>query len=121
MVLSVGLNAARAGLQVSADQLALVSRNVARSGDPTASRKVAQVITDASGYVRIREITRAGDPGLVDALLNASSSRSGEKMRSDALTSLASSLVDPDLGLSPSDMLSKLENSLRLAAANPAD
>lgn len=121
MVLSVGLNAARAGLQVSADQLALVSRNVARAGDPLASRKVAQSVTDASGYVRIREINRAGASGLVDALLTASSSSSGEKVRSDALTGLASSLVDPDLGLSPSDMLGKLESSLRLAAANPAD
>ena len=72
MVLSVGLNAARAGLQASADQLALVSRNVARAGDPLASRKVTQVVTDASGYVRIREIARAGAPGLVDALLNVS-------------------------------------------------
>lgn len=119
MVLGVGLNAARAGLQVASDQLALVSRNVARLGDPAATRKVAQVVTGAVGYVHVSQIARAGAPGLVDALLAASSSASGEQVRTDALTRLATSLVDPDQGQSPSALLGKLESALKLAAANP--
>ena len=52
MSLSVGLDAALSGLSVSADQTSVVSRNVARAGDPHATRKTANVVTAPGGGVR---------------------------------------------------------------------
>src|SRR5690349_14141907 len=121
MVLGIGLSAARAGLQTTSEQLAIVSRNVSRMGDPSATRKIAQVTTNATGFVQVSEVVRAGTPGLVDALLSARSSASSEQVRSDALTKLANTLADPDSGRSPSVLLGKLQSALSLAAANPTD
>ena len=79
MSLSVGLDAAVSGLSVSADQTSVVSRNVARAGDPHATRKTANVVTAPGGGVRIASITRASNQALFDKMLAASTDASAQK------------------------------------------
>jgi flagellar hook-associated protein FlgK len=54
MTLSVGLGVANSGLSVTADQTAVVSRNVANAGDLYASRKTANIITGRAAASALR-------------------------------------------------------------------
>jgi len=63
MTLSIGLDAALSGLSTAADQTSVVSRNVARAGDASASRKIASLVTLPGGGVKLGPITRATAEG----------------------------------------------------------
>ena len=52
MTLSIGLDAALSALSTTADQTSIVSRNVARAGEPGASRKIANLVTLQGGGVK---------------------------------------------------------------------
>jgi flagellar hook-associated protein 1 len=53
MTLSIGLDAALSGLATTSDQTSVVSRNVARAGEPGASRKIANLVTLPGGGVKL--------------------------------------------------------------------
>ena len=71
MTLSIGLDAALSGLSATAEQTAVVSRNIARAGDPHASRKTANLVTLPGGGVELASITRATNDALFDKMLGA--------------------------------------------------
>lgn len=112
---SVGLS----GLSTASDQLALVSRNVARAGDPSASRKIGEQTTTAGGSARLATIGRVADPVLRDGLFSARSSYSGEAVTTAALDRLHASVISDQSTSSPAVLVATLEADLRLFANDP--
>jgi len=119
MSLSIGLDVAVSGLSVTADQTALVSRNVARAGDPHATRKSANVVTGPGGGVRIASITRVANQALFDRMLAASTSASGQKAIVAALDTLDQTINDPELDASPAAQIAKFASALQQYAQAP--
>ena len=121
MTLSVGLNAALSGLATTAEQTAVVSRNVARAGDPYASRKTANLVTLPGGGVKLASITRTSDAALFDKMLVATSSAGTKQTIVDALDRLDQTINDPELDASPAALISKLSEALQNYATAPQD
>ena len=121
MSLSVGLDAAVAGLSVSADQTSVVSRNVARAGDPHATRKTANVVTAPGGGVRIASTTRASNQALFDKMLGTSTDASAQKAILDALNALDQTNGDPQDDASPAAQITKFASALQQYAQAPQD
>jgi flagellar hook-associated protein 1 FlgK len=119
MTLSLGLDIARSSLAVTADQTAVVSRNVARAGDPSASRKIANVVTAVGGGVRLASITRVADSALFTTMLRATSDFAGQKAVVTALDRLDQTINDPELDASPAALIGKLANAIAGYAAAP--
>src|ERR1700687_824952 len=121
MTLIAGLNTALTGLSTTSDQIAVVSRNVANSGDPMASRKTANLVTVPGSGVRIDSVTRAVNAALFDKLLGATSDSSAQKAIVAALNQLDSTVNDPQLEASPAALLSKLQSAIQVYSATPQD
>jgi flagellar hook-associated protein 1 FlgK len=121
MTLSVGLNAALSSLSATADQTGIVSRNVARAGDPHASRKTANLVTLPGGGVKIASITRTSNSALLEKMLGATSDAGTQQAILDALTRLDQTVNDPELDASPAALVSKLEEALQRYATSPQD
>jgi flagellar hook-associated protein 1 FlgK len=121
MSLSVALDVALSGLSTTAEQTAIVSRNVANAGDPRAARKTGNVVTSVGGGIRIESITRATNAGLLEKLLAATSSAAAHKATVDALDQLNLTVDDPELDRSPAAMVQKLADAIQQYAAAPHD
>ena len=121
MTLSIGLNAALSGLSVTAEQTALVSRNVARAGDPHASRKTANLVTLPGGGVKLASITRTSNAALFDKMLGATSDAGTQRALLEALNRLDETINDPELDASPAALVSKLGEALQRYGAAPQD
>src|ERR1700674_5136233 len=119
MSLSIGLDAALSGLSVTADQTSVVSRNVARAGDPSASRKIANLVTLPGGGVKLASITRASNAALYEKLLGTTSDAGAKKVVVDALDQLDQTVNDPELDASPAALVGNLVNALQSYAAAP--
>ena len=85
MALTTSLSVALSGLNTASEQLAVVSRNVARSGEEGATRKVANVSTVESGGSRISSIVRLANSSLLEKVLSTTSDAGAQKVIADAL------------------------------------
>src|SRR6185503_10955681 len=121
MTLSIGLDAALSGLSTAADQTSVVSRNVARAGDASASRKIASLVTLPGGGVKLGPITRATNAALYDKLLGATSDAGAQQAIVDALNLLDNTVNDPELDASPAALVGKLADAIHRYAAAPQD
>src|SRR3990172_1328330 len=121
MSLSVGLDVALSGLSTTAEQTAVVSRNVARAGDPHASRKTANLVTLPGGGVKLASITRASNAALFDKMLGATSDAGTQRVLLEALNRLDETINDPELDASPAALVSKLGEALQRCGAAPQD
>ncbi|MFZ0851990.1 MAG: flagellar hook-associated protein FlgK [Hyphomicrobiaceae bacterium] len=121
MTLSIGLSTALSGLSVSSEQTSVVSRNVARVGDPSATRKIVNLVTVPGAGVRIASITRASNEALFDKLLSATASASGRTVIAEALAELEQTVQDPELDAAPAALVTKLANALQQYSAAPQD
>ena len=121
MSLSIGLDVATSGLATTAQQTTIVSRNVARAGDPTATRKTANVVTALGGGVRVASITRQSDQALFDKMLAASTDASAQKAIVDALSRLDATNGDPEQDASPAAQITKFASALQQYAQAPQD
>jgi flagellar hook-associated protein 1 FlgK len=119
MTLIAGLNTGLTGLSTISDQIAVVSRNVANAGDPSASRKTANVVSVPGSGVRIDSVTRAVNTALFDKLLGATSDSSAQKAIVDAVNQLDTTVNDPQLEASPAALLSKLQSAIQTYSAAP--
>jgi len=119
MSLSVGLDAALSGLSVSSEQTSVVSRNIARAGDPHATRKTANVVTVPGGGVRIVSTTRAADQALFDKMLSTTTDASAQKAILDALNALNDTVGDTQDDASPAAQISKFTSALQQSAQAP--
>jgi flagellar hook-associated protein 1 FlgK len=119
MNLTTALLTARSSLAATSVQTSVTSRNVAGSGDPGYSRKIASVSSN-SGYVTVN-ITRASDQALFESMLKSTSTLAGQQALSAGLDQLESSANNLDESRSPSAMISALSDALTSLQASPAD
>lgn len=121
MSLTVGWNIANQSLKTTAEQTALLTRNVAREGDPFASRKIGSLVTSINGGARLGTVRRAADEALLENLMKAASSHEAKIAISDALNQLDATVGDPELGASPAAAIQDFMNNLQEYAARPHD
>jgi flagellar hook-associated protein 1 FlgK len=107
------MDVAVSGLSVTADQTNVVSRNVARAGDPHATRKTANVVTALGGGVRLASITRESNQALFDKMLGASTDAAAQKAIVDALNALDQTNGDPQDDASPAAQIAKFASALQ--------
>ncbi|MCZ7594036.1 MAG: flagellar hook-associated protein FlgK [Hyphomicrobium sp.] len=120
MSLSASLNTAISSLATTAEQTSVLSRNVARAGDPTASRKNAEVITIPGYGVRLASVTRVVNVALFNNVLSSTSSEAGQRAIVEALEQLEQTVNDTELESSPAALVQKLANAIQQYAAAPA-
>jgi flagellar hook-associated protein 1 FlgK len=113
-------DAARSGLSVFSQQIGLVARNVANASDPDASRKVARVVTAATGDIFLAGVDRVDDRALREAALSATSQAEMAKAKVDGLNSLAAGVDGDTADRSPASLISKLAASLQAFASQPS-
>ena len=113
---SVGLS----GLSTSADQMSLVSRNVARAGDPDAARKVGEQITLLGGGARLSSVARVADQALLKGVLASSSALARETSVISYLDQVYSAFLDASVDSSPAALIADLESQVRLLANQPS-
>lgn len=121
MSLTSALNTARSSLLSTSGQIAVSSRNVAGAGDPTYSRKVAQLITNGDGSVHLGTIRRSSDLALYFTMLGATSRASGQEALATGIGRLATTIGDPEDEQSPAARLSALTTALQQASSRPDD
>ena len=97
----------------------VVSRNIANVDNPNAARKSVATIGTGMGGVRLGTISSAISTSLLESVLSNSSKQGELSSITAALNKLASSVNDPDLGMSPSAMLSQMQSALYASAAEP--
>lgn len=119
MALSASLNTAISSLATTAEQTSVLSRNVARAGDPTASRKSAEIITNPGNGVRLASITRVTNVALFNNVLDSTSSSAGQRAIATALQRLEQTVNDTELDASPAAMLQKFNDALQRYSAAP--
>lgn len=118
-LLSVAHDIAKSSLATSSQDSAVVSRNIARAGDPEAARKTLQRETVEGGGVRGVSVQRAVDTALYDGVLSWTSKNAASEQRVAALDVLSNTIGDPALGGSPSSYIAELSDSLQVYAASP--
>src|SRR3954466_3067879 len=101
MALTLSVETARSSLAATAEQIAVVSRNVARVNDSDATRKVARIVSGPGVGVSIAGIDRSANKLLLDTYLNANSSNQSQTAITSALDQLQSTVDDTDLERSP--------------------
>lgn len=119
MSLSASLNTAISSLATTADQTSVLSRNIARAGDTTASRKYAEVITNPGYGVRLSTVTRVVNDALFKNVLGSTSSAAGQHAITDALEQLEQTVNDTELEHSPAALLQKLNDAIQRYSAAP--
>ena len=97
----------------------VVSRNIANVDNPNAARKTVSTIGTGMGGVRLGTIASAIATSLLESVLSNTSKQGELSSITAALDRLASSINDPELGLSPAAMLSEMQSALYAAAAEP--
>jgi len=121
MSLTLAYDIARSALSTSATSTSVVSRNVQNAGDPTASRKSADIVTGVPGGTRVAGISNAVDAALFESVLENTSATSELETLTSALDRLGSVVGDPELGMSPSALIADLQSALQTVAATPND
>jgi flagellar hook-associated protein 1 FlgK len=119
MALTLSIDTARSSLSTTSDQISVVSRNIARVGDPDASRKIANVVGGPGAGVRVAGIDRSSDPLLLSSYLNSNSSYQSQTAITSALDQLQSTVGDTDLERSPAALIAKLDSALQSYSATP--
>lgn len=121
MSLSASLNTALSSLATTAGQTSVLSRNVASAGDPSASRKQAQVITIPGFGVRLASVNRVVNVALYNNVLGATSSAAAQDAIVSALDQLERTVADTELDASPAALVQKLADAIQQYAAGPND
>jgi flagellar hook-associated protein 1 FlgK len=121
MSLAIALSNARSSLLTTAKQIAVSGRNIASADDPGYTRKIAQPTTGGNGSVAILAITRATDLGLIQRVLAANSSATGQQAVLDGLDRLQETIGDTSSDTSPAARMATLASALQTQLNSPAD
>jgi flagellar hook-associated protein 1 FlgK len=119
MSITLAYEIARGGLMANSTATSVVSRNIANVDNPNAARKTVSTIGTGMGGVRLGTIASAIATSLLESVLSNTSKQGELSSITAALDRLASSINDPELGLSPAAMLSEMQSALYAAAAEP--
>jgi flagellar hook-associated protein 1 FlgK len=120
MSLSLAYDIARAALSTTSSATSVVSRNVQNAGDPTASRKSAEIASGQPG-VRLAGIRNAADGALFDSVIEKRTSASELEGIVRALDQLDDAFGDPELERNPAALIADLQGALQAAASSPGD
>lgn len=113
------MNIGISGLTSAAEQINLVSRNVARAKDPGAVRKEAQVITAPGGGVSVVGVRRSANAALLAALLDATAKASASQSLLQGLDQLDVTRSDGEIDSTPAAALGRMRAALHLFANEP--
>jgi flagellar hook-associated protein 1 FlgK len=119
MALTLSVETARSSLAATAEQISVVSRNIARVSDPDATRKMARIVSGPGVGVSIAGIDRSANKLLLDAYLGSNSSNQSQTAITSALDQLQSTVNDTDLERSPAALIAKLGSALQSYSATP--
>lgn len=119
MSLSLSHDVGRSTLATSAERTAVVSRNVAGVGDPTATRKEALVTTSLGGGVRVNGIGRVANAALFENLIESVSALGRKAVEKEGLEQIEAALGGAELGQSPTVLLGALRDELQGFASSP--
>lgn len=121
MSLNVATGVANSSLGANSEQIAVLSRNIARAGEAGASRKTVNFVTTGDGGVRAASITRASNQALFVNSLTARSAAASHQAIASSLNQLELTINDPELDASPAALIEKLGSDLQQYATSPGD
>lgn len=121
MSLTGSIETARSHLSATAEYIQVVSRNIARADDPSATRKITGYISNTGGTVRLGDISRAQNALLYSKALASSSNEARDKAIVNALDQLNAVVGDPQDQSSPAAWIAKFEASLQSYSEAPQD
>lgn len=121
MSLSATLDTARSSLAVTAERTAIAARNVAHASDPSATRKITQLVTDLGGAPRISAIMRSTSQDLQSAVIAANSDAARQDVLVAALDRLDAAIGDPSSETSPAGQIGRFRSAMQSYSAAPAD
>lgn len=121
MSLTAALRTAQSALQNTAAQTSVTTRNVAGSGDPSYSRKIALASSTADGGAQVLTITRAADKALLESLTDTASRAAAQQALADGLNELNATIGDPELDQSPAALIGAFTDSIQLYSVSPGD
>jgi flagellar hook-associated protein 1 len=119
MSLSTTLDVARSSLSVTADRSAVVSRNVAHANDPSASRKLVQLVTDTGGAPRLSSISRSVTDALQNGVVAATSDGAKRDVLVAGIDRLDAAAGDLQNSNAPAARIGQLTAALQTYAAQP--
>lgn len=120
MSLSSALNIAASGLGVAGLQSEVTSRNIANAERPGFTRKTVATVTAPSGEVRAGAVERSVDAMLARLERAGRSRLAAASTMAEGIAAYANHLGQPEEGISPADMVQKLQTALVTLAAFPA-
>ncbi|MDZ4792441.1 MAG: flagellar hook-associated protein FlgK [Hyphomicrobiales bacterium] len=121
MSLNIATGVANSSLGANSEQIAVLSRNIARAGEANASRKTVNLVTTGDGGVRAASITRASNQALFVNSLTARSAAASHQAITSSLNQLERTINDPELDASPAALIEKLGSDLQQYATTPGD
>jgi flagellar hook-associated protein 1 FlgK len=119
MTLTQSTNNASSSLSTIAEQISIVSQNIARVNNAGASRKVANVVSGPGGGVSVAGVSRTANKLLLDTYLNANASSQTQSVINSALDQLQNTVGDTDTDTSPASLVSKLDTALQNYSSSP--
>lgn len=120
MSLTTAFNTASNSLLNTAAQLSASSRNIDGAGNTSYSRKISVTVTNADGSTRIN-VVRASDLALFNRMKDATSTSAKQTALLAGLTTLQTTVSDPDSETSPAGKLSKFNTALASYTNSPDD
>ena len=121
MGLSLAFDIARSSLSTNAERASVTTRNIEAANDPSASRKSAELLRTNGGGVRLATVERTVDARLTNSAREAGTQVAEQQAIMDGIEELNKILFEPGNGVSPSELLSQLQNSLAVFAESPQD
>jgi flagellar hook-associated protein 1 FlgK len=119
MALTLSVDTARSSLSAASEQISVVSRNIARVGDPDATRKTARLVSGPGAGVSVAGIDRSYNPLLLNSYLNSNSNYQSQTAITTALDQIQSTVDNTDLERSPAALIAKLDSALQNYSATP--
>lgn len=120
MSLSAAINTAQQIFSNTGQQTAIVSKNIANSGNADYVRRLAMMGVDAEGGYYIK-IQRAQNEALFKQTISSVSAASGQTRLLDGLTQMQSVFGGNEYASSPSTYLATFRSSLQTYAASPGN
>jgi len=120
MSLSSAINTAQSMLSNTAKQTAMISQNIANSGNTDYSRRSAVLATSLGGS-QIVGIDRAQNAALLRQLLSSTSGSSAQGSLLAGLDKLKATMGGNDYESAPTTLIAALRDALQTYAAKPSD
>jgi flagellar hook-associated protein 1 FlgK len=131
MSLSTAYNIINSAFVANAAQSAVVANNIANASNTSYAREVVNLITNASGGVKVGSVTSEANAALSDQVSTSTSQAAYEQALSNSLSTLAETVSDSSTassaagatanGNSPSAMLANLQSALATYDASPSN